>query len=426
MPTYRHNDYYGYINKVQEKAISNPQWFWGDTSDASEARQWLYNNGASSIVENIYNNTPEEFRSTINSKYLPTSVHQSNFNNGITTATDKAARTIGKGVLAAGSVGMMGAGLLPVFTEGWTAGIPMLAGLAGSGFGSLVGGELGATYGALKTLVNDRWTPKDKHYLENEIPVVSGWNKSWKAHVDRFTDDVLKYGGYGAIAGGLLGGAYGGIRGAHFIDVVNNGWPRISRNIMNFHKNFGHNIEFGNSGQRFESIPIRIGTGRGGSNVTSRWWGKYHPLEDKIELSGSIRDVLNPKYKFSSILSHEGEHAAQLRIPKFSKIENGYYTEIPEQPVSTMFEHTLGKYPKGSWFRSPDEFDAEMAYTRELTKQNKPYSQMGRLPRWITKRYMKNRFGLNDSTFDVAVKAQELALKDPWQSIEGIKWHIDN
>ena len=23
--TYKHNDYYGYINKIQEKAISNPQ-----------------------------------------------------------------------------------------------------------------------------------------------------------------------------------------------------------------------------------------------------------------------------------------------------------------------------------------------------------------------------------------------------------------
>lgn len=27
---YKHNDYYGYINKIQEKAISNSDWFWSD------------------------------------------------------------------------------------------------------------------------------------------------------------------------------------------------------------------------------------------------------------------------------------------------------------------------------------------------------------------------------------------------------------
>lgn len=70
--TYKHNDYYGYINKIQEKAISNPQWFWSDATDASEARQWLYNNGASAVVDNIYENTPEDIQKTIDYKKLST------------------------------------------------------------------------------------------------------------------------------------------------------------------------------------------------------------------------------------------------------------------------------------------------------------------------------------------------------------------
>lgn len=39
MGVYKHNDYYGYINKIQEKAISDPEWFWGDSDDAKTARE---------------------------------------------------------------------------------------------------------------------------------------------------------------------------------------------------------------------------------------------------------------------------------------------------------------------------------------------------------------------------------------------------
>jgi hypothetical protein len=39
MPTYKHNDYYRYIKYIQQKGISDPQWFWSDSEDASQARQ---------------------------------------------------------------------------------------------------------------------------------------------------------------------------------------------------------------------------------------------------------------------------------------------------------------------------------------------------------------------------------------------------
>ena len=67
---YKHNDYYGYINKIQEQAIKNPQWFWSNDSKATEARQWLYNNGASKIVDEIYENTPDSVKKNIDSKKL--------------------------------------------------------------------------------------------------------------------------------------------------------------------------------------------------------------------------------------------------------------------------------------------------------------------------------------------------------------------
>ena len=62
---YKHNDYYGYINKIQEKAISNPDWFWSDAEDASNARQWLHDNNAGAIVDEIYDNTPDDIKKKI-------------------------------------------------------------------------------------------------------------------------------------------------------------------------------------------------------------------------------------------------------------------------------------------------------------------------------------------------------------------------
>lgn len=71
---YTHNDYYGYINKINEKAVANPEWFWSDAPDANEARQWLYDNGAGEMINAIYEETPKEIRDKINKKKLPTNI----------------------------------------------------------------------------------------------------------------------------------------------------------------------------------------------------------------------------------------------------------------------------------------------------------------------------------------------------------------
>ena len=100
--TYKHNDYYGYINKIQEKAISNPQWFWSDASDASEARQWLYDNGAESVVDNIYDNTPENIQNTISYKKVSNTSGVKKMTSGIHSAQKNFMDT-------AGALGLQGA-----------------------------------------------------------------------------------------------------------------------------------------------------------------------------------------------------------------------------------------------------------------------------------------------------------------------------
>lgn len=103
--TYKHNDYYGYVNKIQEKAISNPKWFWSDAEDASKARQWLYNNGASAIIDNIYENTPEDIQKAISYKKLSNTSGIKKMTSGIHSAQKNFMDT-------AGAIGLQSAGIL--------------------------------------------------------------------------------------------------------------------------------------------------------------------------------------------------------------------------------------------------------------------------------------------------------------------------
>lgn len=62
-----------YINEIKAYAIQNPEWFWSNSEDASEARQWLYSHGASGIVDEIYQETPDNIKQTIDNKKLSSS-----------------------------------------------------------------------------------------------------------------------------------------------------------------------------------------------------------------------------------------------------------------------------------------------------------------------------------------------------------------
>lgn len=97
---YNHNDYYGYINKIEEMAIRNPEWFWSNSKDATEARQWLHDNGAGAIIDEIYDYTPEDIKKTISYKKLTSNKAQEVYNQGIRNTTNNAAKYVG-GALAA-------------------------------------------------------------------------------------------------------------------------------------------------------------------------------------------------------------------------------------------------------------------------------------------------------------------------------------
>lgn len=142
--TYKHNDYYGYINKIQEKAISNPQWFWSDAEDASQARQWLYDNGASAVVDNIYENTPENIQKNISYKKLSNASGTKKMTSDIHSAQKNFMDTAG----AVGLQSMAPVGLAVGLTVAPEVTIPALIGGAGG---------MKATDYAINKLSNDKY-----------------------------------------------------------------------------------------------------------------------------------------------------------------------------------------------------------------------------------------------------------------------------
>lgn len=59
-----------YINNLKAYAIQNPDWFWSDADDASNARQYLYGIGGGGIVDEIYQETPDNIKKKISNKKL--------------------------------------------------------------------------------------------------------------------------------------------------------------------------------------------------------------------------------------------------------------------------------------------------------------------------------------------------------------------
>ena len=401
MPTYTHNDYYGYINKIQERAIRNPQWFWSDSPDASEARQWLYNNGATSIIENIHNNTPDEIKTTINPKYLPTSVRSNNFNEGIRNTTTEAAKTIGKQALAAGAAGLTGASFLPFFTQGLTYEtlLPFITSGITGGMGSMFGAGVGEAVG-IKKGMSERKKERNgwqTSYLQDGIPTVEAYKKD----PFRFSDNVIKHTAIGSGIGGFLGGMFGGIRGINFNRLTTNsiGPKNIFSRLNQYNIKYGNGLDYI---KNFEEVPIRAGK-------LSNANGQFNPDTWQITVNSKPSHVLFGNIR--GVISHEGQHAMQAFKPSVTIIENGYFRENPTTNIGKQFAKSLGKHQVGSWERSPDEFNSEMALMRETTRSNKPYSEMNWFNKWRTRRYMKRRFGLNDEEFMNAVDASNKADK---------------
>lgn len=184
MPTYKHNDYYGYINKIQEKGIANPEWFWSESPDASEARQWLYNNGASAIVDDIYKNTPEEMKMKIPAKMLSNGIRQTRVTDYQREKTNDAAdKTFKVGLGIAGAPALVsGFAAAPVATT-----MSMMTAIPYSWVFSKVGNRLG-------NKIYTRGTTSDG------VGATISTNRKAGSEI-------------GGLAGGAFGGIYGGYVG---------------------------------------------------------------------------------------------------------------------------------------------------------------------------------------------------------------------
>lgn len=89
-----------YINEIKAYAIQNPEWFWSNSEDASEARQWLYSHGASGIVDEIYQETPDNIKQTIDNKKLSSSSQFDKFHEEWKDKQEDASKVVA-GTLAA-------------------------------------------------------------------------------------------------------------------------------------------------------------------------------------------------------------------------------------------------------------------------------------------------------------------------------------
>lgn len=139
MPTYNHNDYYGYINKIEEKAISNPKWYWSQNDDASQARQWISQNAPEIHLE-IYRNTPDDMKMKISSKMLPKELREERVINKQRENTNKIAKNIAEAgaVIAGAPATLSGFAIAPV-----TTGLSLINGALSGAIGSLAGKEVG-------------------------------------------------------------------------------------------------------------------------------------------------------------------------------------------------------------------------------------------------------------------------------------------
>lgn len=90
------------INSVIEKAILNPEWFWGDSADAARWRQ-LFAKGTpdgkggtnyGAILEDIWRETPDNIKSKIDPKKLPENLKAKLYENIVSQGISNAAPTV--------------------------------------------------------------------------------------------------------------------------------------------------------------------------------------------------------------------------------------------------------------------------------------------------------------------------------------------
>lgn len=184
---------YSDINNAIARAISDPEWFMGDTEDAKNWRILFMkkNPDGSRIFDQIYDSNPEFFGQSRFNKKLPTDLAKEGYIGEINTARDEAASKY----------------VLPALTTPIVIANPL--GTAASVAGGLVGQSIGANVGSdMKRAVLDENGNLVGYQGINSAPIES----HTAVEIPTVTPDQ-RY--KGAVVGGIIGTIAGGLaRGA--------------------------------------------------------------------------------------------------------------------------------------------------------------------------------------------------------------------
>lgn len=127
----------------------------------------------------------------------------------------------------------------------------------------------------------------------------------------------------------------------------------------------------------------------------------YSPGLNKIRIPRKSHSYLElgPEYA-EALMAHEGTHAIfdswnlPLRSP-VSVIGHGYYVPNASNPLVGSFAPLVKSNRLGAWEASPEEFIAEMGFLRQLTGQNKIYTELSPFYKKRFNKYMSDRFNIS-------------------------------
>lgn len=413
MPTYKHNDYYGYINKIQEKAIANPSWFWGNSPDASEVRQWLYNNGASTIVEDIYKNTPEEIQRKIPANYLSQDLQKQRYMTDVHNRNEEAGKTAAKVAAAVATApSMIGAAVTaPIATA-----IGLIGGTAGGIEGSVIGSLIGNN-------IYSRGTENDG------VGASISTNRKVGAEI-------------GGLVGGLAGGIasakpgmlaernmlkkYGYENGVSFSDMLYNARRRLksktkywfddlSFNIPDKYEGWYHPAETFSSAER----EAARNDWNGYLDNIQRWESRWNNNKEYLGSNRYLASTVSPRYNLNGVddnISVSYEFNPKQMFKNKSLSESGQFAERINKAVDSA-ESAL-KYYQKQYNNSPDIHIDNAKISDSFHRNKDIFVGVGNDKGYntsfdLSERWIDNKIGKNyDINFDETV-GHELAHDNP-------------
>lgn len=153
------SDAYRDINSAIEQANANPEWFWSNDESASSWREFFGRiNGGEDIMRQIYSDTPDEIRRTIDSKKIPTNIRVDATNEYIRDNTNTVAPYVA-GALSA-----------PIGLEALSVPVKAVTGIVGG----IAGSSVGSAIENLRSGENGRYVVNDAVGARNVGAFVGG------------------------------------------------------------------------------------------------------------------------------------------------------------------------------------------------------------------------------------------------------------